>query len=225
MASSKVTSLKPSSEEQEGLIVKILQNKSLLINLVLSLILVGLVIGVITQKVNRRVEKNASMVFSSLDEKDQLVPHADLKKLIKIANKYSFLRAHLDAPLAQECLNQNEIDQANHFNERVKKRLNQDIKPLFEFNQISLLIGQKDYQEALKTSYQLKNKLDKEAFPSLYAFHLLRLAQLEKKCQHPKQYQERINDFITWKANQEQSREVLDIGRLSIDDFIKQELK
>lgn len=224
MASSKVVPLNAPSEESEGFIVKVLRNKSLLINFVLSLILVGLVIGVVTQKISRRVEKNASMVFSSLDEKDQLMPHADLQKLIKIANKYPFLRAYLDAPLAQECLNQDRLNDATHLNERVKKRLNQDVEPLFEFNQISLLIAQKNFQEALEASYKIKDKLDKDSFPSLYAYHLLRLAQLEKQCQHPKQYQERLHDFMAWKTNREESRQILDIGRLTIDEFIKQDL-
>jgi len=220
MTESKVEVLHQSDNEPDGFIIKLLRNKSLLINIALAIVLLGLAIGLVQTKLSKRQEKNASMAYASLNHNDQLQPHADIQKLSKIANKYSFLRPYLDAPLVQECINQGELKIAKSFHKRVASRLMPHLDFLFKFNQISFLVTENDYKEALELSYSLKDEINPETLPTLYSYHLLRIAALEKKLGHSELYSDSINEFVSFEPHKEFKEETLKLGDLSLADFM-----
>lgn len=219
---SKITSINVQEEQKKGFFIKLIENKTLLLNITLTIILFGLLIGFINHKMNKLQSKNASMAYASLDQYDQLGADSDIQKLTKIAKKHSFLRPHLDAPLVQECLNQGDVKTAKVLYKRVERRVKPRLHFLFAFNQISLLISEKKYEEALKLSYQLNSELDPALEPNLYSYHLLRIATLEKELGNITSYKERVSDFISFKDLLPNQGESLRLGTLSLSEFITQ---
>lgn len=220
MAETKIEPLNQPENKPEGFIVKLLQNKSLLINVVFSIVLFGVTIGFINTKMNRKQVKNASLAYSSLNQQNQIQPQADIQKLAKIANKYSFLRPHLDAPMVQECLNRGELKMAKTFHDRIESRLSPHLDFLFKFNQVSFLITEQNYEEALKLSYSLKEEINPVEQPTLFSYHLLRIATLERKLDHADQYVNRLNDFALFNSSSEYQRDSLRLGSLSLSEFM-----
>lgn len=220
MNESKIEVLKQPENLPDSFIIKLLRNKSLLINIAFAIIFFGITIGIVQSKISRRQQKSASIAYTSLNQQDQLEPHADLQRLSKIANKYPFLRAHLDAPLVQECLNRGEIKLAKSLHNRVESRLLPHLDFLFKSNQISFLISEKKYQEALKLSYDLKDKINSKELPTLYSYHMLRIASLEKELGNLKQYNQQINEFVSLTPTLNLERDALRIGEISLIDYV-----
>ena len=184
-----------------------------------SLILSGLILGFINHKLNQSRVRNVSVAYASLDDHNAVHSRADLKQMKKIAAKYSHLQSHLDAPLAQESLNQKDIKTSLALSKRIQSRLAPNLELILAFNETTFLIAQKKYADALKCSNSLKEKIDSEKMPILYAYHLLRVASLEKALGNEESYREHLKEFTACHANISQSGS-LKLGQLSLGDFI-----
>ena len=218
MAESKITSIHPSSEEETGPLVRILKNKKLLLNILYGVILVGLTIGLIGKKVNQARSKNMSVAYASLDDQFSLQSHADLKQVKRIASKHSFLQPHLDAPLAQEYLNQKDFKSSKKLHNRLQSRIKPNLAAVFKFNEITFLISQQKLQEALKLSKALKKEINQDKMPALYAYQLLRIAELEKRLNEKESYDESLKEFLS--ADAMHTENTLKLGDLTLKEYL-----
>ncbi len=185
------------------------------------IVLMGILFGLMLFQSHRAKENSSSLVHSSINAQSQLEPRADLEKLKKIANKYAFLRAHLDAPLSQEFLNSKQLDQARSLNHRLETRMGSYLKPVCESNQITLLVAEKKYAEALERSQALKNEIDPYKFPVLYFYQLARMAFLEKELGHIDQSAHWVDELSKVKGEEKlKDLALLDLGSLSFVDFM-----
>lgn len=135
-------------------------------------------------------ERNYQLIQnpSAKDEKSQ---QDALNQLGEILKRQPDLHPKYDGLLAQILLNRNEISQAKEFANLALGRTSEENKPFYtDFTQTTLLIAEKQYAEALKTSLSLKQKmLENAQLPSnergfgdtLFALNLLRIAILQQE--------------------------------------------
>lgn len=219
MQKPKITPLIQPYSKEEQIVEQFLKNKRLFVYILIGMLLIGTLFGIIVHRYNKSEQQSSSTAYASLDESHDIQPHADLKRLKKIAAKHSFIQPHIDASLAQECLNESDIDGAKILCSRIKSRLTPHLNFLIQFNEVTLLIAENKYEEALKKSYALKAVMSPEETPVLYSYQMLRTAALEKKlngdmaCQHY---------FEELKANKliDKQTDVLRLGQLSLKEFI-----
>ncbi|MCH9633214.1 MAG: hypothetical protein S4CHLAM6_15670 [Chlamydiae bacterium] len=219
MTKQKVVPLDPSVDEENKFVAKLLKNRKLMLNILYGFILLGLTIGLINKKVNQSKMRNMSVAYASLDDQSALEPKADLKLVKKIASKHTFLQAHLDGPLAQEFINQGDYKSSKMLNKRIQTRLAPNLNIISKFNQVTFLISENNHKEALVLSNQLHEEIDAEKMPFLYAYHLLRMANLEKILNNNESYQKHLQEFSVCKANVNHD-DVLKLGQLSLKDYI-----
>lgn len=219
MTKQKVVPLDQSIDEENGFVAKLLKNRKLMLNILYGFILIGLTIGLINKKVNQARVRNTSVAYASLDNQSALEPQADLKLVKKIAGKHSFLQAHLDGPLAQECLNQSDLKSSKMLNKRIQSRMAPNLDVISRFNEVTFLIAENKHEQALALSNQLHEKIDAEKMPFLYAYHLLRMANLEKILNNNESYQEHLQEFAVCTANVYHD-DALKLGQLSLKDYI-----
>jgi len=156
---------------------------------------------------------NATQDFQTFqnasDSDDPVAQKAAFDKLNQILTRRPDLHAKYDGLIAQTFLNRNEVNEAKPFADATLSRVSKDHLPLYiEYAQITLLIEQNQYSEALKRSVALKGQMtqlatqgekekQKRTFgDSLFAFNLLRIAMLEQKAGTP---QEERNSWEEWK--------------------------
>jgi hypothetical protein len=119
------------------------------------------------------------------------------QRLQKIMSRHSELKAKYDGLIAQTFLNRNEGQQAQPFAEQAIQRTRAENDPFFTlFSQTTLLIGMEKYEQALKQSIELKEKLANQIQPLLYGFNLLRIAALQHQLSLKK---EELNTWQEWK--------------------------
>ena len=103
------------------------------------------------------------------------------QRLQKIVARHPELKAKYDALIAQTLLDKNEGKQAESFAKEAIQRTHKENEPFFTlFSETTLLIGVEKYEQALKQSIELKEKLTNQTEPLLYAFNLLRIAALQQ---------------------------------------------
>lgn len=106
-------------------------------------------------------------------------------QLNKVLNSRPNLQQKYDAMIAQALLTKERTDEAIPYADRTFKRIAKDNLPLYEdFSKITLLIGQKDYTQALGLTKTLKEKLNtnktEDGISTLSTYNLIRLAMLEQ---------------------------------------------
>lgn len=217
MAQSKITPLvSPSDQSSESnFILLLVKNKQIILIVTMALLLIGSLLGLMNYQINRAKLRKASMAYASLDETNGLQAHADLKQVKKIADQYSFLQAHLDAPLAQESLNQKDLKASEALLTRIQSRISPYLEVIFDFNQISVLIAKEEYQKALEASYLLNERLSVHQLPTLYKYHVLRTGALEKQLGHIENYQKTLERCAA-------SNMDLMLGQLSLKEYLMQ---
>ena len=186
-----------------------LRNKNRILWTVGLVVFSGLALGGALHKLNRFQNRKTSLAYESLDPTKGIQSHANLKEVYKIATKYKFMQPHLDAPLAQAFLNEKNVATSKKVIQRVEARLNPNLNAVFAFNQITLLIAEKQYEEALKECYNLNEKMDESQMPVLFEYQFLRTALLEKKI-----YQREIQ------RQKDPQKSALILGQLSLQDFL-----
>ena len=144
------------------------------------LLLSGLIIAKISGK-KEQAEKDflkANYIWSSLSQ--SFDPQSDqLDHLKALMKKHPELHAKYDGLIAQHLLSTYSHEMATPFADKVLKRAGQ---PFFhEYTAGSLLIGKREFQEALKMAKELKEEMLNSMSPdysTLFAFNLLRIATL-----------------------------------------------
>lgn len=156
----------------------------------------------------------------------------DLTQLNEIMNRHPEIKPKYQGPLAQTLLISGQIPQAEKFADEVFKRTQPDYLQLYRhYSQISLLIGEDKFEEALSQTKKLKetlNQLGVNETPLLYIYNLMRLALLYQQTGQTKEelavwdelemQPERIEAVIA-------TNRVLKIGQASLNQYIEQRKK
>lgn len=157
---------------------------------------------------------------------------SDIEQLKAILERHPELKPKYEGPLAQTLLIESQIPQAQLFVEDIFKRTaSEHLYHYQAYTQISLLIEQRLYPEALQRTQQLKSTLDQlseQAGPLLYVFNLVRLAMLYQEMGQPQE------ELQAWKEleNQPQRMEAvltasqaLKVGKASLMQYIQERKK
>ncbi len=118
--------------------------------------------------------------------------HAHLEKLGLLIDKHPTMHAAFDAAIAGELLIHGEVEKAKPFAQLAFDRAGKTTPLHTRFGQISLMIGEGDFSDALEETMILQGELDEFAASgpaglfhancaALYANNLLRIAFLEKE--------------------------------------------
>ena len=122
---------------------------------------------------------------------DPVILETALDRLTSIMNKFPELHTAYDGSLAQYYLNNDLVEKAKPYLNATLEKVKADKLPLYsEFSSTSLLIGEKNYKEALNQALSLQEKMrtvlasdiagDKRSFgDELFAFNLFRIALLQ----------------------------------------------
>lgn len=110
-------------------------------------------------------------------------------QLNEVLTRRPNLQEKYDAMIAQALLTKERADEATPFATRTFKRISKDNLPLYvDFAKITLLIGEKNYAQALSSTKILKEQLNKttqdNGITTLSTYNLIRLAMLEKALDH-----------------------------------------
>lgn len=131
----------------------------------------------------------------------------DLQRLDTLMAAHSDLHAKYDGLIAQSLLIQNQADQAHPYAQGAFERTAKDEIDLYhDYSQISLLIGQGNYQGAVQQSLELKEKLSQMPLANenrLYLFNLIRLAMLYQQLNQPKEERQAWNELQEYSATVE----------------------
>ncbi|MBA3239061.1 MAG: hypothetical protein H0T62_12035 [Parachlamydiaceae bacterium] len=148
---------------------------------------------------------------------DSLNESETLAKLTQILKQQPSLQAKYDGLIAQTLIERNEVAKALPFADSTFRRIGKDNLPFYiDYSEITLLIGQNRYNDAIKRSIALKenmlkilssekpaenqvvNQSTKESSfgEFLYAFNLLRIAFLQQYAGSPN---EEIQSWKEWK--------------------------
>lgn len=156
----------------------------------------------------KRAHDNFQAFQKPLASADSTNQTETLAKLTQILQQQPSLQAKYDASIAQILIDRNETTQALPFAESTFQRVGKDNLPLYiDYSEITLLIGQNHYSEAIKRSIALKekmlkllssnNQLVEQGFGEfLYAFNLLRIAFLQRYAGTPEQ---EMKSWHEWK--------------------------
>lgn len=149
-----------------------------------------------------------------------------LTKLKVILKQHPELHAKYDGLIAQTLINQGNIQEASEFAGLAIARTATENNPYYsEYAKTTLLIGQKNYKEALQQAEQLQQALLKaEVVPgeTLIAFNLLRVGMLQQ------QLGDKEAEANTWKQWHELSQNIkqavdhLQIGTITLLDYIQE---
>jgi len=123
-----------------------------------------------------------------------------LQNLSLILNKHPELHAKFDGLLAQILLNQGQVEEAMPYAVRTLRRTQDENAPYFKtFSEITLLVAQKKYTDALHQTQILQKNLNaSSSFPGidvLQVFNTLRLASLQQQLNLPKA---ELNTWQEW---------------------------
>lgn len=110
----------------------------------------------------------------------------NLQKLNTLMTAHPELHAKYDALIAQNFISQDKTDQALPYATPSIKRTETENSPFYSaYSQGSLLIGEKNYKEALSQALSLKQLMEKDANGNygdiLYGLNLIRIGMLQKE--------------------------------------------
>ncbi len=166
--------------------------------------------------------KNYSTTTQALCNNSLGNSKSHLKQFKKIAANYPTLQPQLDGPLAQEYLNLGQTHTAKSFLTRIQKRQGSLLGFVSSFNEMTLLMEEHNYKEALKKGYTIKDQLKENAhLKTLYTAHLLRLISLEQKLGHLEQKASLMSEFLTLTATDEQGlNDAFQLGNLNMAEYL-----
>ncbi|MDR3624282.1 MAG: hypothetical protein P4L16_03985 [Chlamydiales bacterium] len=173
---------------------------------------------------------DAKATMAKLKANSQEITSFDhLKSLL---NDSSRLQVYYDATLANELIYKDDWLQAKPYAEAALKRSISTDNAYKLYSETSLLIGIKNYQEALNSTLSLSEDLkDKPSYALLYGCNLLRLASLYHELQLP---QEETNTWKMWQkfADDEKNNSafqkiqmVFQKGSCCLENYVTQQLK
>lgn len=220
MKTKNIEPLELTPSKSQLFIIHLLQNKKKLFTLFFSLLLVGMVSGLSYSMWNKTKTKNVSNFEMQGAQFGEEPLKSNLKKFQKIAARFPTLQSQLDASLAQQYLNLGETKTSKTIWKRVEKR--QGAIPFLErYNEVTFLIEEQKYFEALEKSYPLKEELKTELLGSLYIAHMVRLIALEEKVGHQEQKVKLLTELNETELceNQELSK-LFNLGNLKITDYL-----
>lgn len=152
--------------------------------------------------------------FDSLMRNPSLAEDETISELVAFVKKHPELQARYDGQLAQLLINQGDFSTSAPIADRAMNRTIHDTLPFYgDFAQITLLINDEQYENALDQSKQLHEKLRESARTSfkektdrpfgdlLFAYNLLRVGMLQQKLN--KLFQEKY----TWTEWQRYAKE------------------
>lgn len=172
-----------------------------------------------------------------------------LNELTLLLKKYPDLQAKYDGAIAQSLIYRDQLAEAMPFAEATFSRVSQDHLPDYlQYSQISLLVSQKKYEEALRDSLSLKEKMLNELknnkedvfFGSyLFALNLLRIPFLQ---QYAGTSQQEIDAWREWELYANKTKaidsnlsldkkaffsvgQMYSIGIVSLEQYIAQRIK
>lgn len=222
MKDNKIESLQPTPSKSERFMINLLQNKKRLSAIFLSFIVFGLIAGLSyyiwdkTKTKSYEASSNAPALVTLNHSK------ANLKKFSKIASRYPSMQSQLDGPLAQEYLNLGDHKTSKTIWARIQKRQNSLMTKVKEFNEVTFLIEEHQYKEALSQGYQLKENLKADPnLKNLYVAHLIRLISIEEKQGHLDQKKALLSELFSLNLDEDQElNEILQLGNLNVAEYI-----
>jgi hypothetical protein len=161
---------------------------------------------------------------------DQLSQAGSLSNLESLMKSHPELHQKFDGPLAQTLLIEGQIPPAEAYAQATFKRTANDSISLYhDFAATSLVIGKKDYQQALTQAQNLNAKIkadDKHQQNVLYFFNLVRLALLNQQLNMAK------DEKLSWE-NLKNGQLNLDskvfnlfkIGQATLNEYIEMRMK
>ncbi len=166
--------------------------------------------------------KNYATTTQALSNNSLGNSKSHLKQFRKIAANYPTRQPLLDGPLAQEYLNLGQTHTAKSFLARIQKRQGSLLGFVLSFNEMTLLMEEHNYKEALKKGYAIKDQLKENVhLKTLYTAHLLRLISIEQKLGHLEQKATLMSEFLTLSTNQEYGlNDAFQLGNLSMADYL-----
>ncbi|MFA6119643.1 MAG: hypothetical protein WCT85_06410 [Parachlamydiales bacterium] len=198
-----------------------------------------------------------SSFFSSKKSKDEIITANECYKVLKetsfcdeqklselknIMQKYPFLKTKYDGIVLQNLiLNERVSDEEYQLAENLIQRTRDELPYYNDFSKTALLISKGKFDEALKDSIELKEKILKDEsffknnkFQSgftLFSLNLFRIACLERKLNHPEnelaawnELEKYTCDFKNIDQNTEISNDLNEIFRekeIELIDYIK----
>lgn len=209
----------------------------ILVALVLSLVIYRLFSTSNTQTEKDYIE--ADRVFQTFvqnpkENSDPLASKEALNDLQNIMQRHPELHAKYDGLIAQILVNRNSTDSAIEYAAMALARTSSESLPFYgEYSKNTLLIGERNYQEALKRSRTLEQQMNEQIQTknhsfgdTLFAFNLLRIALLQQQLHKT---EEELNSWIQWEKfvsnsrdlNLAQAVQTFTIGDIALKDYIK----
>lgn|GEM_PF-3441268 len=222
MKNSKIEPITPTYSKSQLVLLSILQNKKKMFNILVSFLLLSFIAGLSYYMWHKTKTKNYSTTTQALSNNSLDSSKSHLKKFKKIAASYPTLQPQLDGPLAQEYLNLGQVHTAKSFLTRVQKRQGSLLGFVSSFNEMTFLMEEHNYKEALKKGYEIKDQLKVSShLKTLYTAHLLRLISLEQKLGHSEQKAVLMSEFLTLSTSQDQElNDAFQLGNLSVADYL-----
>ncbi|CAM0117946.1 hypothetical protein [Rhabdochlamydiaceae symbiont of Dictyostelium giganteum] len=178
--------------------------------------------------------KDIEMMFNAWEGKRD----EHLKKFQKLLQKRPSLKAKYEGRTVQRLMGSVEREEASYFVDLIKKRI--ALFPSYHaaFSSSSLLIGQKQFKEALSHTILLKetldqdttlwNQEDREYADLLYAYNLLRICFLQKELGNPSLEKSAWQDFkkyMQWLPQDHSQRQIhKGAYKLLMKNFEKEDL-
>lgn len=174
---------------------------------------IGLIIGLFAlyyYQSGKTIEAQADYIRADVEMKRfQNNPTFDLNdadspynKLVTIMKRHPELHAKYDGLIAQSLLLKNEPALAEKYLDSSLKRTSLDKLPLYgDFSKVTLLIANKQFEEALKQSQALKEKMLSEKdnavsySDTLFALNLLRISLLQPYAGNPQTELQALEEF------------------------------
>lgn len=118
------------------------------------------------------------------------------KKLEQVIKRHPELHAKYDGPIAQILISRNSFSEALPYAAGAIQRTKAENEPYFySYAQNTILIAEKNYNEALKNSVALKTQIANKE-PVLFGFNLIRIASLQQQLGSKS---EELNAWKEWK--------------------------
>ncbi|MCH9634253.1 MAG: hypothetical protein S4CHLAM7_09980 [Chlamydiae bacterium] len=214
----KIEILHPNTSKLERFLLNILQNKKKVSKLLTLGIAFALILTLSYYMLHKTKTKNYSTSKESLVSSRQSISKAELKKFKKIAKDFPTLQPMLDGVLAQEYTNLGQLGVAQNLFTRLETRQKAPVENLQAFNEITFLIEEQKYKDALDKGYALKEMLKNNShLQTLYITQLLRLIKLEEKVGHSEQRRLLLSEL---QGIEEGYKDVLQLGHLNLEAFL-----
>ncbi len=165
------------------LIYKVYQKRYFIFISFFSLVLIVLMAGkafIYFGKDKMNFYVNIEKSFNGILKKEKL--DQNISEIKSLLSKIEYLQPNYQGILGQHLYNIGHVDQASIFAENAIKRTDNELQLYSSYSKTSILINNKNYENALISAKQLDEKLSsqKDNHLSLYSYNLLRLAVLNK---------------------------------------------